>query len=67
MVQVAIMIGAFRVSRNFLVDGISPSVRIFRLSLVMPHPVALSRLKTGIRTISRMDGNAEDTHFAGLA
>ena len=45
----------------------SPSVRIFRLSLVWPQPVALSRLKTGTRISSRIDGQPDDAELAGLA
>ena len=43
-------------ARNSLVSGRSPSVRTLRLSLVKPQPVALQRLNTGMRIISRMDG-----------
>src|SRR5690554_7847940 len=45
-----------RFSRNFLVSGVRPSVRILRLSLVTPQPVALQWLKTGMRMSSRMEG-----------
>ena len=45
-----------RLRRNSLVAGSRPSVRIFLLSLVMPQPVALQRLNTGMRISSRIDG-----------
>ena len=38
------------------VDGCSPSVSTFKLSLVSPQPVALQRLNRGTRISSRIDG-----------
>ena len=43
--------------KNSRFSGVSPSVKILRLSLVCPQPVALSRLKTGTRISSRIDGS----------
>ena len=45
-----------RLSHSARVSGVRPSVRIFLLSLVWPQPVALHRLKTGMRISSRIDG-----------
>ena len=45
-----------RPPRYSCVSGSRPSVRILRLSLVWPQPVALQRLNTGIRISSRMEG-----------
>ena len=36
------------------------------LSLVWPQPVALQRLKTGMRMSSRIEGTTENAHLAGL-
>ena len=42
--------------KNLRVSGVMLPLRIFRLSLLRPQPVALSILNTGMRISSRIEG-----------